>query len=268
MLSPSAVEPSTIAVNPDGSNLKVGVPTDLGPRNTGVGSLRPTLSFTNPPGRFANMGLAYEIEVVTVDGTVVYSRIIGESGTSSSHALESDLSYAQDYWWRVRARIDEGFGPWSDWAQFRTPNPPGPAGPAPVRPGLLPFPVPAECGPGGPGNRFGCAIAVASLSAEWGRCASGNGVGCHRFTRQVAYALAQSDPNWSLIQAAPGGHACNCSGCGPSDGTMFREDTVVYAGRQVFDIITGAGGPSPGITWSSVPGPRSGDIPTSAPLCQ
>jgi hypothetical protein len=110
-------------------------------------------------------------------------------------------------------------------------------------------------------------LAVASQSLEWQGCAAGSGTRCHRFSRQVVYALAQSDPNWQMIQAAPGGHACNCNFCGPSDGTMFREDTTVYGGTQVFDMIVGAGGPTPSLGWSFVGAPRNVDGPANAPLC-
>jgi hypothetical protein len=174
-------------------------------------------------------------------------------------------------WWRVRGRLGVQTGPWADFAQIRTPDPPAPPPPPPPTPGggpgQLPFPVPAECGPGGPGNRLPCVLAVAAQSAEWALCARGVGVGCHRFTRQVVFALLQSDPNWKMIQAAPGGQSCNCTGCGPSDGTMFREDTTVYGGNSVYDMISGAGGPTPGLVWSGVGPPRPGDLPRDAPLC-
>ena len=110
--------------------------------------------------------------------------------------------------------------------------------------------------------------AVAALSDEWAACARGINVGCHRFSRQVAAALASFDTGWQMIQAAPGGQACNCSACGPSDGTMFREDTVIYGGRDVYDMIVGAGGPSPGLNWSFVGPPRNVDVPNNAPVCR
>jgi hypothetical protein len=125
--------------------------------------------------------------------------------------------------------------------------------------------VPASCLAG---NGAACSFEIAGVSAEWARCRAGDGTGCHRFTRQVVYALSLGDPNWMMIQAAPGGHACNCSGCGPSDGTMFREDTTVYGGRDVYDMIVGAGGPAPGLSWNFVGAPRNVDVPNSAPLCQ
>ncbi len=83
----------------------------------------------------------------------------------------------------------------------------------------------------------------------------------------MVFALNASDPNWKMITAAPGGNACNCNFCGPSDGTMFREDTTVYGGNTVFDMIVGAGGPTPSLNFSLVPGPRAGDIPADAPIC-
>jgi len=142
------------------------------------------------------------------------------------------------------------------------------ATPLPPSQGGLPFPIPASCGAFGAGNRIQCVADVAALSTEWTQgCARGVGTRCHRFARQVVFALHASDPNWKMIQAAPGGNACNCSDCGPSDGTMFREDTTVYGGNSVFDMIVGAGGATPSLNWSLVPGPRAGDIPADAPLC-
>jgi hypothetical protein len=263
-LAASAVTDGSTALNPDGSNLKVTAPGGLSPAGGAtLDTRRPTLAFTNAVGRFVAIGLAYEVEVQTSGGSVVYSRIIAQGANTTSHAVESDLEFETNYQWRTRGRLAGDTGPWSALATFRTPNRP-PAGPPT---GVLPFPVPAACGPGDPGNRFACVAAIAAQSAEWRLCASGRGVGCHRFTRQVVHALSRSDPNYKMIRAAPGGHSCNCTGCGPSDGTMFREDTTVYGGNRVFDMIVGAGGPSPSIGWSGVGAPRPGDTPTDAPLC-
>jgi hypothetical protein len=262
MLSPSGADGGTTTLNPDGSSLKVSAPSNLSPGGGGtIDTVRPTLSFNGATGRFHGAALDHELQVVNANDQIVY----GSNSVSSPHGIPSDLSYADNFWWRVRARMGDQFGPWSAYAQFRTPDPPRLA--PPTGGGALPFPVPVECGPGDPGNRFACASAIAALSVEWAGCRAGVGTRCHRFTRQVAFALAQSDPAWTLIQAAPGGHACDCNSCGPSDGRMFREDTVVHNGNRVFDMIVGAGGPSPSLTWSSVPGPRPGDLPILAPLC-
>jgi hypothetical protein len=263
MLSPSGSAGGTATLNADGSELKVNPPGNLNPTGGGViDTVRPILTFDPSTGKHQPGSFDHELQIVNANDQVVYS-----SGSASSpHGVSNDLSYADNFWWRVRARQGDQFGPWSNYAQFRTPDPPNLPSPATAG-GNLPFPVPAECGPGDPGNRFACASAIASQSTEWARCRGGDGLGCHRFTRQVAYALSRFDAAWSLIQASPGGHACSCSGCGPSDGTMFREDTVVYNGNRVFDMIVGAGGPSPSLNWSSVPGPRPGDLPILAPLC-
>ena len=272
LLSPTAMEPTTTFVNPDGSTIKVEKPRDLGPNGVVVNTLRPTLTFTNPPGRFANVGFAYDIEIQNANGAVVYARTIGETTTSGSHILEDDLSYSDTFWFRVRTRLGNQVGPWADFAQFRTldrpapPPPPPTPTPTPVPDGnVLPFAVPGSCLAG---NGAICAFEMAAFSVEWARCRAGDGVGCHRFTRQVVYALSLTDPNWKMIQAAPGGHACNCFSCGPSDGTMFREDTTVYGGRDVYDMIVGAGGPAPSLTWNFVGPPRSVDGPNDAPVCR
>jgi hypothetical protein len=267
--APTGVVGVTSALNPDGSNLKVTAPGSLSPAGGAtVDTRRPTLSFSNATGRFQSVGLAYDLEVSS-GGTVVYSRVVGESANTSSHTLDSDLNFATDYAWRVRGRLGNDFGPWSATATFRTFNQPGPPPPPPPPPGGgLPFPIPAECGgSGNPSNRLPCLAAVAALSAEWTLCRQGRGINCHRFARQAVFAMSRSDPNYRMILAAPGGNACNCSACGPSDGTMFREDTTVYGGNRVFDMIGGAGGPSPTLGWSEVPGPRAGDFPADAPLC-
>jgi hypothetical protein len=256
--------------NPDGSLVKATVPSNLSPRDVTLDTRRPTLSFTKPEARFAAAGFAYELEIQNAAGAVVYPRTIGETpGATQQHTIDADLEYETTYWWRVRSLYEGQNGPWSGFVEFRTPNRPVVIVVPPTTGGGggLPFPIPAACGPGGVDNRISCVVAMAQLSDEWGRCARGDGVGCHRFTRQVVFALAQSDPNWKLIQAAPGGHACNCNSCGPSDGTMFREDTTVYGGSRVFDMIFGAGGPTPSLGWSSVPGPRDVDRPADAPLC-
>ena len=268
MTSPTGVAATATFANADGSTVKASEPRDLGPNGVTVATLRPQLSWTNATGVYTTVGYAYEIEVLNSSGAGVYTRVVGESPGSSSHTLESDLEYSNDYQFHVRARLGPQAGPWSGLARFRTYDRPGAApptagggtGPA----GSLGFPVPASCLAG---NGANCVSDIASQSQEWARCRGGDGIGCHRFSRQVVYSLSQGDPNWRMIQAAPGGHACNCNSCGPSDGTMFREDTTVYGGSQVYDMVVGAGGPSPSLNWSFVGAPRNVDSPATAPLC-
>jgi hypothetical protein len=274
-LSPTAATSVNAFANDDGSTVKASAPTGLQPNGVTLDTRRPTLSFENATSvALTGTPFDYEIEVQNEAGNVVYSRTFrGTSSGRSEHTVETEAEYEVNLWWRTRVVVlgQQGpqQGPWSNFAMVRAPNRPPPAAPGlavtPTTGGVLPFPVPDACGPGG---GFGCAAAIAAVSVEWQGCARGSGVHCHRFTRQVVYALSLSDPNWGLIQASPGGHSCNCFTCGASDGTMFREDTAVYGGGQVFDMIVGAGGPSPSVNWSLVPGPRPGDFPTNAPLCQ
>ncbi|HUE87155.1 MAG TPA: hypothetical protein VMO26_13855 [Vicinamibacterales bacterium] len=268
MLSPTAVDHDATALNPDGSTLKAGAPSDLSPREVTVDSLRPTLSFTNAVGRYVTVSFAHDIQIVDVNGTEVYSRIIGESATSSSHALESDLTYSTDFWWRARARLGEHAGPWSDFVRFRTLDRPGP--PAPV-PGQLPFAVPEACGPFGPGDRTACVIAMTTVSPWWAACQAGSGTNCHRFTRSVAAALATHDPRWGLLSKNPGEQQCSWNACGPGNGSGYGEDVVVHLDGGTlrgWDIVTGAGAPGARAGWSRLEGFRAGNgwVPVPLPL--
>ena len=232
--------------------------------------------------------VVYRFEVGTaVDQppAAVVTATPGSNGTTTMTL--GDLPYSRTLFWRVWATDGTTASPFSSIVSFTTPAPPPPPPPPPpptITPpttstptpggggttpgGSLPGGIPAACAGAGPGNGYACANAVAAISSEWRACAGGNGVACHRFTRQVVYALSRSDQNWKMIMAARGGNACNCFSCGPSDGSMFREDTTVYGGNRVFDMIAGAGGPSPSLYWNEVPGPRAGDLPADAPVCQ
>ena len=61
--APSAVGASGGALNPDGSTLKISAPAALSPSGVTVDTRRPTLSFSNATGRYAAVGLIYELEV-------------------------------------------------------------------------------------------------------------------------------------------------------------------------------------------------------------
>lgn len=263
-LSPSAVDATATFINPDGSTMKVRAASNLTPTGT-VSTQRPTLTFTNSVAVLVQVNLAHELEILNAQGVQVYRRDLPETAGTTSHAVEADLPYAENFTWRVRARSGINFGPWAT-ASLRTPDPPAP--PAPPT-GVLPFPVPAECGPFGPNGRLPCVLAVAAQSVEWQRCARGDGVGCHRFARQVVHSLSRSDPNFQMILVG-GGMGCSCTGCGFS-GLRYREDTTVYGGRLgVYDMVSAAGSATPGLQWSLIPGngaPREGDVPADAPLC-
>jgi hypothetical protein len=262
-LAPSAVTQVAAAAIDDNSTLKIDAPRDLAPNAQAVGQ-QPALTFTNPERSFAPIGLAYEIDVQNAGGQTVYSRVIGESPGSSGHAIEMALAVGETFWWRVRGRLGDEAGPWSHFAEIHIVGVAG-SGPAPMPPpgGALPFPVPGECGPFGPGDRTGCVLVMASISPWWGVCQAGSGVGCHRFTRSVAAALAMHDSRWGVISKNPGEQQCTWDGCGPGDGSGYGEDIVAYHmgnGDWIgWDIVLGAGAPGAGAHWSPVSGRRAGN---------
>jgi hypothetical protein len=133
-LSPSAAGPSTSFLNPDGSNMKVGEPFDLEPNGGILDTRRPTLRFTNPAGRFVQMDFAYDIEVQDENGNIAYERTIGSTPQTSSHTLDRELNASTTYWWRARVHLADDVGPWSGFAEFRTPSDGAPSGPTlPIR---------------------------------------------------------------------------------------------------------------------------------------
>jgi hypothetical protein len=267
-LSPSAIESSSTALNPDGSSLKVNAPADLSPRDVTVDTLRPTLNFTSAAGRYASLNFGYEVVVVDGADNVVYSRTLGQAGGSISHTLEADLSYSDNFWWRVRARLGDETGPWSNYAPFRTLDRPGPPQPTP---GSLPFPVPEACGPFGPGDRTACVVAMTAVSPWYAACQAGSGVNCHRFTRSVAAALASHDPGWGLLSKNPGDTQCSWNSCSIRDGSGYGEDVVAHRDGGTlrgWDIVSGAGGPGARAGWSRLESFRAGNgwVPVPLPL--
>ncbi len=118
-LSPTAVDPSTGALNPDGSSLKVNAPSDLSPNGVTV-STRPTLTFTAHPAKYAPLAFAHEVEVQNEAGNVVYARIVDPATGAVNHVVEASLPTSTTLWFRARARSGDQSGPWSGYAEFRT----------------------------------------------------------------------------------------------------------------------------------------------------
>jgi hypothetical protein len=264
MLSPSAIPIGSAMANADGSTIKVDPPRDLSPNGSRVDSRRPTLSFTNPTDHFTDVQQQYEIEVQNAAGDVVYTGQATESGGTTSYTLSRDLAGGTTYWWRARVRIGDQTGPWSEgFATFDTPSGPVSAAPGPNVPtGNLPFPVPAECGPFGPGDRTACVIAMTAVSPWWAACAAGSGTNCHRFTRTVALALATHDPRWGLLTKNPGEQQCTWNACGPGNGSGYGEDVVVHLDGGTlrgWDIVSGAGAPGARAGWSRLEAFRAGN---------
>jgi hypothetical protein len=110
----------------DGSTLKVSQPGTVAPVDGArAEDRRPTLVWTNADGKYAGIGVAYDIELSTPE-KVVYATTVGETPNYGAHAIPFDLDYDVVYSWRVRAHIGspDTYGPWSSWASFMSPTRP------------------------------------------------------------------------------------------------------------------------------------------------
>lgn len=264
--SPTAAAGGELTAAADGSTLKATAPGLNSPTNGATTeTLRPTLSWGASTGSFASVTPTYEVHVLQ-GGNVIYTANVAET----EHQVGVDAAADQEYQWRVRARQDAAFGPWSSVGTFRTPALARSAASS------LPFPIPASCGPvpNPAGNRIQCALDVARVSPEWGRCQGGSGVGCHRYTRHVAAALAAGDSNWGLVGKNPGEQQCTWNRCGGLSGEGFGEDAVAYLpGTNIFgwigfDIVGGAGAPGASVGWSGPLPRRAGNFwaPVPSPI--
>jgi len=103
----------------DGSTLKVNPPGIVSPSD-GVRAedRRPTLVWTNAEGRYAGIGLAYDIQLS--DPTkVIYETTVGETPNFGAHLIPFDLDFDVMYSWRARAHLADLVGPWSAWGTFQ-----------------------------------------------------------------------------------------------------------------------------------------------------
>jgi hypothetical protein len=105
----------------DGSTLKFFAPAQVSP--TGgerVEDRRPSLIWANAVSKYGEIGVAYEIEVNS-PSAMIYTQIVGESANFGAHLLPFDLEYDTMYSWRIRARLADEVGPWSNATEFRSP---------------------------------------------------------------------------------------------------------------------------------------------------
>ena len=147
--SPSAVGQSALALNADGSNLKVSAPIAVTPlfEQTNISTVV-TLAAIGSQGRnVTNVGLSYRFQVADSDA---FSNIVvnGMGAVDSSGVarmtVDPALNPGRRYVWRVRAEVQDAAGPWSNMGAFTTagqggvvvptPGPGGSAGPRPADP--------------------------------------------------------------------------------------------------------------------------------------
>lgn len=234
-----ATSPGSGDAAADGSTLKVNPPTLMSPVNDlRLDSRKPTMMIGNSTGRFVNRQFTYEFQLLNDSGSVVDSTTLsqGSSGTTS-WAYPTDLERDTPYRWRVRARMNNAFGPWSSTARFltvfekRTPNPP---------PGQrLPRPT------------WGLAIVqrVAAQRPDLLRNSCQEHGGSWAFMDAAVDALRLEDTRW--------GYNCKRGNCGdPSlDVLAYNYSSEPDPGTKavyIIDIIGGHCGPSPTVIWNDV----------------
>lgn len=249
--APSATTGGSTAAAPDGSTLKVTSPAIVSPIDgVTVDSRTPTLVWGNADGHYAAVGLAYEIEVST-PAAVVYTQVVGETPNTGAHKV-AELAPNVVHSWRIRAALAEMRGPWSIWAEFRTPAPVvvvPPVGSGGPEPSGFRTPDP----PAGQRlprvNQQGLVQRVASQNPGALRNSCQEYGGSWLFMDLVVDALQATDLRWGYN--AKRGNMNDPSldvvtyhnGAGPSEGS-----TNVY----IIDIIGGHCGSNPTVSWSDV----------------
>lgn len=250
--SPSSANGGTLAATgSDGSTLKVTSPAIIAPIDgVTVDSRTPTLVWANATGHYGAVGLAYTIQLSS-PSEVIYTRTVGESLNTGSHRVELELAPGTVYSWRVRAELGSLFGPWSIWADLRTPVPvvvappptataagPNPNGfrtPDPPSGQRLPLP-----------NMFGTVVQVAAANGSDLRNSCQDHGGNWNFMDKLVDRLQSIDLRWGYNGKR--GNSNDPShdivdyhyGAGPSEGS-----TQVY----IMDAIGGHCGSNPTPNW-------------------
>jgi hypothetical protein len=206
------------------------------------------LQWTNAQGRYQQASFTYEVEIYKVNDLAA-TVTVNQGAGSSSYTFSSDVDYDTLYRWRVRARLDGRFGPWSATADFLGPEPPPPPPPPP----------PATGGSGGGGTPFGPQRNISfneafDMIVRYHDLTRANlGAGSSRESRVdflwAAVAIIHyghptlnpsgGDRNW-CVKDAGGGRP-------PSDDVIVRCNT-----RDAWDLISGAGANGYRFDWHSV----------------
>jgi hypothetical protein len=240
-----------VALGPDNSTLKVTPPAIVSPIDgVNADSRTPTLVWANANGNYGGVGLAYEIEVSSPT-EIIYRQIVGETPNTGSHKVSNELAQNVVYSWRIRAALGEMRGPWSIWADFKTPAPVAPAAPAPGGPGPDAFRTPDP--PAGQRlpliNRIGVVLAIAGANPAALRNSCQPEGGSWLFMDLAVDALQSIDLRWGYN--AKRGNMNDPSldvvsyhwGAGPSEGS-----SNVY----IIDIMGGHCGGNPSVFWGDV----------------
>lgn len=238
--SPSSVDGTDTAANPDGSTLKVTAPALLTPIEGVIDSRRPTFTWANSSGRFSATALAYRLELFDAAGNFIDARTVPGTENVTSYTADVDLGYATDFQWKVRAELDGQPGPYSTMGAFRTPDAPPPPPTTPTAP--APDPSAPSDGSVGPNRSIGLSEAFGIIVNVHNSLRWNLGSGSSRDSRvnflwaSVAaihyghprFNPAGGDPGW-CVKDAGGGRP-------PSDDVL-----VDCRSRDAWDLIGGAG---------------------------
>lgn len=229
--SPSAAAGGTTTAAADGSTLKATAPTAVSPAGgERVNSRRPTLNWTESTGTFESMAPSYEVQV-SAGGSVVYAATV--NGTSHEVANESELD--TEYTWRVRARMDAAFGPWSAPAAFVSPAPGE----------VVAFG--STGGPVGPSRNISVGEAIGIIRAIYDaggyRIDGGSRAQRNVYLERAVAALHYGHGRWN--PQGPDPNWCIKNG---GNGRPQSDDVIVRCNsRDAWDIVGGLGGP--GARW-------------------
>jgi hypothetical protein len=122
--SPTSTLDSSGAAAADGSTLKVTAPTPVSPVNNQQPDGSVVLVATKATGKFTDIQVSYQFQVLDAANTVVYDRVTGGVGAGNNvqHSVEGALEFDRPHSWRVRGVYQGAVGPWSSTASFRTPS--------------------------------------------------------------------------------------------------------------------------------------------------
>jgi hypothetical protein len=255
--SPSAaVNTVATATAADGSTLKVGPPGTVSPTDGArAEDRRPTLIWTNADGKYAGIGVAYDLQLSTPE-KVVYEMTVGETPNFGAHAVPFDLDYDIVYSWRVRAHLGDALGPWSNWASFLSPT----------------RPVGASSGGGG-AALGGCAAPMSEMAPGESRRPRPNDSAIVRqvasnFPAALQHSCQPEGGSWEFmdraidaLRAKDGRYGYNAKRGNMNDPSLdvasyyYRADPNGFQGSDavyIFDMIGGHCGSNPSVIWNDV----------------
>jgi hypothetical protein len=254
--APSATQGSVAAATgPDGSTLKFNTPALVSPvERTRAEDRRPTLVWANAQSRYGGIGVAYDLQVETATARI-YEQTVGETPDFGAHLLPFDLEFDTVYFWRVRARVGNEFGPWSSYAEFMSPSRPVSVAPPTVAGGTTTCAAPPS--PMGAGetrkprpNDSNIVRQVASTYPGAMRNSCQEHGGSWEFMDRVVDTLRAKDGRYGYNAKRGNMNDASLDAIsyfwGNHDG--FNGSTQVY----IFDIISGHCGASPASFWGDV----------------